>query len=71
MLHVNMGNKYLLNGKWWQWKNYIFLVIFLGDDTCEMNPCANNGRCEDLASGFVCRCKPGYQGEFCELGEER
>ena len=47
---------------------YLILQIlsnleFLRIDDCFREPCQNQGRCHALTNGFVCQCKPGYQGK--------
>ncbi|CAN8028078.1 unnamed protein product [Ixodes persulcatus] len=32
---------------------------------CFSEPCFNGGRCQLLASGFICICPPDYTGPFC------
>uniref|UniRef100_A0A3B3B9K3 Uncharacterized protein n=1 Tax=Oryzias melastigma TaxID=30732 RepID=A0A3B3B9K3_ORYME len=34
-------------------------------DECEVNPCKNNGTCENTAGGFICHCPAGFSGTFC------
>lgn len=34
-------------------------------DECEVNPCKNNGTCENTAGGFICHCPTGFSGTFC------
>ena len=36
--------------------------------TCEENPCANGGICQEASTefGFQCRCPGGYSGLTCE-----
>lgn len=33
-------------------------------DECASNPCKNGGTCEDGVNQFICRCLPGFGGEF-------
>lgn len=37
-------------------------------DSCAYNPCANNGRCEQLSStgDFLCQCLPNYSDRLCQ-----
>ncbi|XP_048393985.1 protein delta homolog 1 isoform X2 [Stegostoma tigrinum] len=35
-------------------------------DNCHPNPCANNGNCTDLFSGFSCVCPSGFTGKSCD-----
>uniref|UniRef100_A0A3P9I5U1 Si:dkey-1m11.6 n=1 Tax=Oryzias latipes TaxID=8090 RepID=A0A3P9I5U1_ORYLA len=34
-------------------------------DECEVNPCKNNGTCENTAGGFICHCPTGFSGTLC------
>ncbi|KAM6933327.1 protocadherin Fat 4-like [Xenentodon cancila] len=34
-------------------------------DECEVNPCMNNGTCENTAGSFSCRCLNGFSGSVC------
>jgi hypothetical protein len=34
-------------------------------DDCVGSPCKNDGTCDDLVNGFLCRCLPGYGGLNC------
>ncbi|RVE65013.1 hypothetical protein OJAV_G00132020 [Oryzias javanicus] len=34
-------------------------------DECEVNPCKNNGTCENTPGGFICHCPTGFSGTFC------
>ena len=48
-------------------KSFPFQILsnleFLRIDDCFREPCFNQGRCQALTNGFVCQCKPGYQGK--------
>lgn len=37
--------------------------------TCEENPCANGGICQEASTefGFQCRCPGGFSGLTCEV----
>ena len=35
-------------------------------DECASNPC-EHGVCSDLVNGYACTCKPGYEGDRCQL----
>ncbi|XP_072346791.1 protein delta homolog 1 isoform X1 [Scyliorhinus torazame] len=35
-------------------------------NNCNPNPCANNGTCTDLVSGFSCFCPGGFTGKSCD-----
>ena len=32
---------------------------------CDSNPC-NGGACQYHAGNYICKCLPGYFGDFCE-----
>ena len=40
-------------------------------DPCKNNKCKNGGRCRtrNNEEGYECRCKAGYSGQFCTIGE--
>ncbi|XP_056610750.1 sushi, von Willebrand factor type A, EGF and pentraxin domain-containing protein 1 isoform X1 [Triplophysa dalaica] len=33
---------------------------------CFLNPCQNQGTCEEVGIGYVCTCHPGFTGAKCE-----
>ena len=33
---------------------------------CFEHKCENNGTCIDRIESYVCHCRPGYDGEYCE-----
>ncbi|XP_024237361.2 protein crumbs homolog 2a [Oncorhynchus tshawytscha] len=36
-------------------------------DVCHSDPCQNGAMCKDLFNKFDCVCKPGWEGENCEV----
>lgn len=40
-------------------------------DPCKNHKCLNRGKCRAGSSGedYTCRCRAGYGGRYCELGE--
>ena len=40
-------------------------------DLCsdESNPCMNNGACDLAGWPNICKCRPSYNGTYCERGE--
>ena len=46
----------------------ICCVLVLAIDFCVGVNCSGNGRCDSVATSFVCVCDPGYTGEMCETG---
>lgn len=36
------------------------------DTPCDVYPCLNNGACRNMASGYICNCQEGYNGDNCE-----
>ena len=37
---------------------------------CLSSPCENNGTCYDEVNGFICSCSAGFNGTFCETGQD-
>jgi len=36
-------------------------------DACRSSPCLHGGQCNTIASGFTCTCRPGTEGQYCEV----
>ncbi len=36
-------------------------------DECEFQPCQNGATCLDGINEFTCDCKPGFEGERCQI----
>ena len=54
----------------------IHLMFFPNDvpqfseiNECVSNPCKNGGECIDGSNSFTCKCKPGFTGATCDIGE--
>ena len=46
---------------------YFSIFYFLVNaDPCMPNPCHNGGTCIPSTDTFVCKCKDGWFGRFCE-----
>lgn len=39
-------------------------------DHCASSPCNNKAMCESLAEGYMCSCRPGYEGIQCEVNTD-
>ena len=35
-------------------------------DNCQSSPCQNEGHCSDALDSYMCTCRPGFTGSFCE-----
>lgn len=46
-------------------KNILFAIEI---NECASEPCQNGATCMDDINGYLCRCKEGYAGDQCELG---
>lgn len=33
------------------------------------NPCLNDAICENTPGSYICRCKPGFEGNLCQYSE--
>ena len=47
------------------------LYIFFADinECFPINPCLNNGECQNIRGSYTCACPPGFTGNNCELGK--
>ena len=36
-------------------------------DDCQGNPCINGASCQDGIANYTCHCRPGYEGNNCEI----
>ncbi|XP_070573185.1 uncharacterized protein [Ptychodera flava] len=37
------------------------------NETCELNPCQNGGRCRNMGTFYHCECAPGWTGQHCNI----
>ena len=42
------------------------LNFFLDIDDCQLQPCQNNGTCQDRVNDYTCDCVLGFNGTNCE-----
>lgn len=48
----------------------MMVLVIVGRDPCQPNPCRNGGTCQPTNSGsFMCMCPAGYEGICCEIRE--
>lgn len=41
-------------------------------DPCERNHCKHDSKCVPTRNGeYMCRCRPGFDGKYCEQGEQQ
>ena len=40
------------------------------EDSPDVNPCQNGGRCQDGVNTYICECQPGFAGRNCEHRDE-
>ena len=48
-------------------KHNLFQIFSEILSECRPNPCFN-GLCSETATGFICRCMPGFTGALCDIG---
>ncbi|XP_040188234.1 protein jagged-2 isoform X2 [Rana temporaria] len=39
----------------------------IAEHACASNPCANDGICHEVSTGFECHCPPGWTGPTCAI----
>lgn len=39
-------------------------------DPCIHNNCKHDSKCVPTKNEYVCKCRPGFKGKYCEQGEE-
>ncbi|XP_036396299.1 coagulation factor X [Megalops cyprinoides] len=44
-----------------------FWNVYYDGDSCESQPCLNQGLCKDGIGAYKCFCHPGFQGLNCEI----
>lgn len=47
----------------------IVKLIVLDGDQCQSNNC-KHGTCVDQFQSYACRCDAGYEGKYCDYGED-
>ena len=50
---------------------FINCFFFIEIPECSDQPCKHKGSCVATPTGFVCICKNGYDGFYCDDGENR
>ena len=45
---------------------FLIFYFLVNADPCMPNPCHNGGTCIPTTDTFVCKCKDGWFGRFCE-----
>lgn len=48
------------------WTNHSFPDI---NECLVNNPCLNDAICENTPGSYICRCKPGFEGNLCQYSE--
>ena len=46
-------------------------IFILDKDECDTNSCRNDAICMDGVNSYSCSCLPGYEGDYCEIGNYR
>lgn len=46
---------------------FLCIALFSCKDACKDIQCKNGGTAVDSGGKCMCNCKPGYEGEFCEM----
>uniref|UniRef100_A0A8C5QMY3 Delta-like protein n=1 Tax=Leptobrachium leishanense TaxID=445787 RepID=A0A8C5QMY3_9ANUR len=48
-------------------EGYLGTNCEIAEHACASNPCANDGVCHEVSTGFECHCPPGWTGPTCAI----
>ena len=72
LIKLDLGNWFFKYYICWLLKTTLNIVCVTSTDINEClinNPCLNDAVCENTPGSYICRCKPGYEGDLCQYSE--